>query len=269
MKVKVLKCPECYGSLEIEPGLTICYCKYCGAQITIEEDEITVQARVRQKEMAHEADMRSKKYSHESNMRDKEYSHEIQKIKIEKKEKRLSEMWPFLMIGVILLICFGLIIFCNIGQKMQENKLEGTVSEVMKLIDSGDYDTAYVKAQSIYWASEWSSEPKEKWEAVRESLLETILSAKLEAGTAVKMPLSAKNYKSENYEVVVKKLSDIGFTDIKTEIIYDLTTGWLVSDGDVESVSIDGDTKFDKGDVVDSDAKVIITYHTFKKNQSN
>ena len=85
MKLKVLKCPECHGNLEIESELTVCYCKYCGAQITIEEDEVTVRERVRQKEMAHEADMRSKEYTHESDMRDKEYSHEIQKIKIEKK----------------------------------------------------------------------------------------------------------------------------------------------------------------------------------------
>lgn len=267
MNVKVLKCPECRGNLEIETGLTVCYCKYCGAQITLEEDEMTIRARARQKEMDHESDMRNKEYSHESDMRDKEYSHEIKKIKIEKKEKRLSEMWPFLMMGVIILLCFGGIAFGDIGQKIQENKLEKTVSEVMELIDAGEYDEAYVKAQSIYWDSGWTSEPEEKWNTMRESLLETILEAKLADGSAIKMPASAKDYESENYEDVIEKLTNLGFSNIQTEIIYDLITGWLVSDGDVESVSIDGNTKFDKGDVVSADAKVVVTYHTFKKNK--
>lgn len=91
MKIKVLKCPECHANIEIEPNMTSCYCKYCGAQLLIEEDELTVRARVLQREMAHESEMRDKEYLHESEMRDKEYSHEIKKLRIDKKEKRLSE----------------------------------------------------------------------------------------------------------------------------------------------------------------------------------
>lgn len=137
----------------------------------------------------------------------------------------------------------------------------------MELVDAGDYDAAYVKAQSIYWDSEWSSEPEEKWESVRESLLETILNAKLESGIAIKLPVSLKKYKSRNYREVVEELKQLGFSDIETKAEYDLTTGWLVSDGDVESVSIDGSTKYGEADIVSSDAKVIVTYHTFKKDK--
>lgn len=39
MKLRVLKCPECRGDLEIEEGRSFCYCQYCGCKITLEDEE--------------------------------------------------------------------------------------------------------------------------------------------------------------------------------------------------------------------------------------
>ena len=83
----------------------------------------------------------------------------------------------------------------------------------------------------------------------------------------VAIPLSSKKYKGENYEVVVQQLEDAGFEDVEAKPVKDLVTGWITKDGAVESVSIAGDTEFEEGDIFSIDAKVVVTYHTFKKKK--
>lgn len=59
------------------------------------------------------------------------------------------------------------------------------------------------------------------------------------------------------------KLSESGFTNINTVPIEDLVTGWLTSDGEIESISIDGDAEFSNGERFDPGVEVEIQYHTF------
>ena len=81
------------------------------------------------------------------------------------------------------------------------------------------------------------------------------------------IPLDAKKYKGENYKQVVQELTDAGFEDVDAELIYDIVTGWLTEDGEVEKVSIGGDTEFEEGEYASEDAHVVVTYHTYKKNK--
>lgn len=46
-----------------------------------------------------------------------------------------------------------------------------------------------------------------------------------------------------------------------------LLQGGLTDDGEVKSVSINGDKKFDSDDKYRLDAEVFITYYTWKKNR--
>ena len=43
----------------------------------------------------------------------------------------------------------------------------------------------------------------------------------------------------------------------------DLKKGWLDDDGEVKEVSIAGSTKFSTNDIFDSDAEIVIFYHSF------
>jgi hypothetical protein len=43
----------------------------------------------------------------------------------------------------------------------------------------------------------------------------------------------------------------------------DLITGWLTNDGEVESVSVDGDKDYSPDVWYSNNVKVVITYHTF------
>lgn len=73
-------------------------------------------------------------------------------------------------------------------------------------------------------------------------------------------PASAQEFKYDNYKDVETSLKNAGFTNIKTAILYDIVWGWT-SEGEVDSVSIDGNDEFLKGAIFDKTAEVIITYH--------
>ena len=79
----------------------------------------------------------------------------------------------------------------------------------------------------------------------------------------IKVPEAASYYKGKNYKDVNTELELLGFTNITTEVLADLVTGWLTKDGDVERVSINGKTDFYAGRYHPKDAKIVITYHTF------
>lgn len=44
---------------------------------------------------------------------------------------------------------------------------------------------------------------------------------------------------------------------------------WLADDGEVKSVVVDGDKKYDSGDEYKLNSNVVITYHTLRKNKPN
>ena len=65
----------------------------------------------------------------------------------------------------------------------------------------------------------------------------------------------------------MKKFKQAGFINVKTKPIYDLVTGWLKSDGEIEEVLIDGDNDISTYSSYRPDVEVLIKYHTFKKNK--
>ncbi len=83
---------------------------------------------------------------------------------------------------------------------------------------------------------------------------------------SIQIPADSSDFEGENYQDVVIRLELAGFTNIETEIMDDLITGWLTEDGSVEKVSINGDTEFSAGDQFPMDAIVKITYHTFPES---
>lgn len=74
------------------------------------------------------------------------------------------------------------------------------------------------------------------------------------------VPASASDYKYKNYQDVQKDLEDAGFTNITAEILYDIVWGWT-KEGEVKSVSIEGRTDYEKGEVFNMNAPIVITYH--------
>lgn len=93
------------------------------------------------------------------------------------------------------------------------------------------------------------------------NVTETFIDRKRELkANEVRVPNAASEYKYKHFEEVTKSLKDIGFINVSTEILYDIVFGWT-SEGEVKSVSIDGQTDFNKGAIFDKTSPVIVTYH--------
>ncbi len=79
----------------------------------------------------------------------------------------------------------------------------------------------------------------------------------------IRVNYSSSDLEGTNYEDVVSKLEKQGFTNIETESIEDLITGWITNDGEVEEVEIDGTTSFSSGSRFRPNTEIVIRYHTF------
>lgn len=76
-------------------------------------------------------------------------------------------------------------------------------------------------------------------------------------------PSKSSEMRGLDFETVEESFKANGFSNIKLEKIEDLITGWLTKDGEVEEVSVGGDTGYTSGSWVSADTEVIIRYHTF------
>lgn len=81
-------------------------------------------------------------------------------------------------------------------------------------------------------------------------------------------PGESSDFKGEDYRDVVSEFEENGFTNIETEKLDDLITGWVTKDGEVESVSVDGDVEYSTG-WYPEDVEVVITYHTFSEKEGD
>lgn len=80
-------------------------------------------------------------------------------------------------------------------------------------------------------------------------------------------PLTSKDAKGMNYKEVVAEFENAGFINITINVEYDIISGWFTEDGEVKSVTIDGDGKYGYYDEYRLDAEVVITYHTLRSNK--
>ena len=89
-----------------------------------------------------------------------------------------------------------------------------------------------------------------------------------ESDGKISIPKAASSFKYEKYQDVLTGFTSLGFTNVKTNVIYDVGNGWFSSSsaGDVKEVSINGNNSFNKGDRFDKNAEVVITYRDFETN---
>ena len=168
MKLCALKCPNCGASIEIEDEIDAFYCKYCGYKIVVNDlSDAEINAKVKIKSMKHHEKMQEKKYAND-------------KEKWALKERSASNSAKRVFIIVMLSVLSGIIVFGGLivipknASNRQEKELNAIVDEVLQDIENEDYDVARVKAEKIYYTAGWSSEIEEKWDSVREELIDQI-----------------------------------------------------------------------------------------------
>ena len=171
MNLKSLHCPNCGASIEDEDGLDTFFCKYCGYHIVLEG----------QSKAAYEAKVRVKHMEHKERIQDKKDAQERYRMEFKQKDERNTLLIVFGLFGAIIAICFIVQFFGNAGAKRQEKELQATVEQIMVDIDNGDFASAYVKANTLYWDDSWTSEGEEKWDATRKEVIKQIEEAEKKA----------------------------------------------------------------------------------------
>jgi hypothetical protein len=83
----------------------------------------------------------------------------------------------------------------------------------------------------------------------------------------INLPISSRDLKNTNYQDVVAKFENAGFTNVQTVIIDDLVLGWFTKDGEVEEVSVDGYTTFTTDSRYPADVEIVVSYHTFPADE--
>ncbi len=79
-------------------------------------------------------------------------------------------------------------------------------------------------------------------------------------------PANAKDFIGMDAETVKIRLEEAGFSKIELIALDDLKFGLFDKEGEVEEVSINGDTSFKKKSVFPKKAAVRIQYHSFPEN---
>ena len=199
------------------------------------------------------------------------------KMKAVNKTKRSGYTVIFIPL-IMFLVSFGGLHYMSYMDKKEEKELEeslnATVVEIQADLDNERFDSALVKANSLIFDERIDKEKSKKWNERRKELVKEITDLKIQKSreettippekSIVKMSESSKDYKGDNYKDVQKRLEADGFYFINTEQLEDIIIGLTTDEGDVEKVSINGVTKFKKGDEFPADADVVITYHTKK-----
>lgn len=172
-----------------------------------------------------------------------------------------NKRWILPVCGLI--ACFILTGLLSIPHMIKEFQLENLVKVVEASIEEGDFEAARRTANQIIYDIDWSDESKQKWDLIRESLLESITRQEVLAGKKIYAGFSSKEAKGKSYSEVADYFERQGFTNIQIEEIKDLITGWWTTDGEVEKVTINGLSEFEEESVFEPDAEIVIFYHTF------
>lgn len=158
MELKKLKCPECGANFESDEKVS--FCSHCGAKLFFDDG--------------------TKNINYNYNYKTEDVA-KIREIEVNRelelnKRQELSRDGIKFALGVILLIAIFVIYFMSIynKSKLQEEELQSLVNEIYIDINAGNYDSALIKANSLHYTADWSSEIEEKWNDTRESLIKII-----------------------------------------------------------------------------------------------
>ncbi len=191
MRMYLLECPACGAKIEIEPDRKSCFCTYCGNKIYLDDGtrrvEITKNINYH-KTYTDEAKIRDIEFK--ERMFDKQIRADEEKSKRKEKSKFLNNTIPVLAILLALAVMWFYFDKSFDAEKqesdLQEAVLQETVEEIMNDIESGDFVSARVKAETLYYTENWSDDIEEKWDATRQELIKQIDAAEDAAEKAAK-----------------------------------------------------------------------------------
>ena len=272
-------CPFCGATATGPDEEDRLYCESCGRVFPLEDG--TARISIRYRETTHYIDEASVRRAENDRLRIENDQHEKQQRYQDR--KRLFKIIPGL---VVLLAIIGLIAFLGIKPKGNELRVPSSESSFYgdnyqtvfrQFADAGftDIETIplddllYGTAHDVGAVTQVTIDGKTGFSRIANFNKDAKVVITYHAiGTRTKAPINAEDFKGKDYKVAVSEMTDAGFTDVETLPLYDLTIGLFKREGEVEEVSINGNSAFLLGEIYNRDDKVIITYHTNRKNET-
>lgn len=168
VKLIPMTCPNCKASIEIDGTKDFCFCTYCGTKILVNDDStrtININHHYTETDEAKIEEIKSKERIHAREL----WSKDSYK---KSANRSFIIMAIFCVVGFLVLGIHG-----AIEDKKQTNHFEQLSQEILVDIENGDYSSAKLKANQIQYTANFKSGEKEKWDEVRETLLEEIAKA--------------------------------------------------------------------------------------------
>lgn len=217
-------CTQCGGSVEVDPSQEKAFCKYCGTSFFVEKAINNYNVQHANIERVESMNIyNNKRGTVESVLDFIEKQQDKKQKKIDEEKRRLEE-----------------------ERRKQKEQFQEIINQTFnKKYRKRNLMIIGVAAILILIIS-----------------IIGVTSEKRHEGEA-RTPGRSSYYQGRDYKDVVSDFEDSGFTNVKTEKLEDLIVGWITKDGEVESVSVDGDVDYTPNEWYPNDVKVIITYHTF------
>ncbi len=168
---------------------------------------------------------------------------------LEKQSKKKRKILIALI--TILSIIIAIALAVSIFDYAENKKNEETISQIEILLEQNQFEEARLKAEKLS-------------NKLKSDMLSIIKEKENDFYGRIKIGLSHNDFYEKDYLEMKALLELKGFTNIKLIPIKDLITGWVVSDGSIEKVLVDGDSYFYSSEYFMPDVEIIIQYHTFK-----
>lgn len=160
MELKKLKCPECGANFESDEKVS--FCSHCGAKLYFDDGTRNINYSYKNEDVA--------------KIREIEVNKELELNKRQEEKKSNKVTLIICLLSALFMLAIPTIIFLPMENesKSQEQQLQNIVNEIYIDINSGNYESALIKAKSLHYTANWSSDIEEKWDDMRESLIEII-----------------------------------------------------------------------------------------------
>jgi hypothetical protein len=153
---------------------------YCGHHIMLDgQSNVAYKSKVRIQKMEHRERLQDKRDQQERYR----IEQERHKEELEKKENKWILIVCLPLLLVVCLLPMMVTFLGNIKMEKQEQKLQGVVEEILVDIENENFAAAYVKANSLYWEDSYTDDGVEKWNAIREELIDQIKKAEAAASS--------------------------------------------------------------------------------------
>lgn len=172
VKLVPMTCPNCKATIEIDTTKDFCFCTYCGTKILVNDDStrtVNINAKIDHRYTErNETEIERIKSNERA---------DIRKFKAKENDNKSSLIIFIVMAALVVIGGVYLGLSGSKAHKEQVAHFEQLSQEIAQDIEDGNYAEARLKANQIHYTANYRSGEEEKWDEVRETLLEEIAKA--------------------------------------------------------------------------------------------